>query len=134
MREAFIRLFGEKSPRVPSNKAELFQLPLQQRMAVERAYPEFYESLAASPEELPAAVSLRHSKGELTMKDIPALMAAGMPLTCNEIQRKAMDAAVAQISERMDEQRQRRELNQQDINHEQERVRGLSRRGYTGRV
>ena len=134
IREAFVRLFGEKSPKVPSNKAELFALPLQQRMTVERALPEFYESLAADPASLPAAVSLRHSKGELTMQDIPALMAAGMPLTCNEIQQKAMNAAVAQISERIEEQRQQRELNQNDIDFRNKRAAQMSRHGYTGHV
>ena len=134
IREAFVRLFGEKSPKVPSNKAELFALPLQQRMTVERALPEFYESLAASPEELPAAVSLRHSKGELTMKDIPALMAAGMPFSCNQIQQKAMNAAVTRMGEELEEKRKQRELNQNDIDFRHKRAAQMSRHGYTGNV
>ena len=57
-----------------------------------------------------------------------------MPFTCNDIQRKAMDAAVAQISERMEEQRQQRELNQNDIDFRHKRAAQMSRHGYTGNV
>jgi hypothetical protein len=103
-------------------------------MTVERALPEFYESLAASPEELPAAVSLRYSRGELEMGDIPALTAAGMPYTCNQIQQKAMNATVARMNEELEEKRKQRELNQEHINAQQKRAQQLSRQGYVGNV
>ena len=83
---------------------------------------------------MPAGVSLRHSKGELTMQDIPALMTAGMPWTCNQIQQQAMNAAVARMTAEMEEKRAQRELNQHNINAETKRIQQMSRWGFTGKV
>ena len=85
---------------------------MQQRMALEQALLISTKALAASPEQLPAAVSLRYSRGELTVKDIPALMKVGMPATCRKLQNAARDAAMQKMAEDMEERRALRELNQ----------------------
>ena len=135
IREALIGLFGEeKAPAVPRTKAELLALPMQQRMAIEQRIPDFYEGLAADPESLPAAVALRYEKNELKLSDASVLAAHGMPATALDIQRKAMDAQLAEVVARTEAQRQRRELDQNDINTRHKRAQQLSRWGITGEV
>ena len=102
MREAFIRLFGEeKAPRVPTNKASL-SLPMQQRMAVEQAHPDSTKPLQpvlnSSLRPYPCVIP-----GELTVKDIPALMKVGMPATCRKVQNAARDAAMQKMAAEMEE-------------------------------
>lgn len=135
IRESFIRLFGEdKAPSVPTNKQELLALPMTQLATVEARLPEFYESLAAAPEGLPAAVSLRYSKRQLQPSDAPVLRAHGMPFTAQKLERGAADAAVADLTQKLEAARAAHEQTEARRKAEMERVRTLSRKGFVGRV
>ena len=134
IREAFVALFGEDAPSVPTNKQELMALPMTQLATVEARLPEFYESLAAAPEGLPAAVSLRYSKRQLQPCDAPVLRAHGMPFTAQKLERGAADAALADLNQKREFARAAFEQSAPQRQADAERVRALSRRGFVGKV
>ena len=113
IRSAFVALFGEENaPAVPTTKGEYLALNLMQRAAIEKARPEYVESLCASPESLPAGVSLRYSQGTLQPADIPVLRAHGMPATADRLQREANDATVRELVARTEQMRQQHQENE----------------------
>ena len=133
IRQELTALFGESAPAAPQTREALMNLPFEQRATIERALPEFYESLAARPDELPAAVSLRLDRGQLTMTDIPMLMSVGMPATANKVQLQAMNASVTQMQQELAEKKAQREANQAQEEARLKRVSDFSRRGGVGR-
>ena len=134
IREAFVALFGEDAPAVPTDKQQLLQLPMTQLSVIEARLPEFYESLAAAPEGLPAAVALRYSRGELQPSDAPVLRAHGMPATAQKLEKNAADAALAEMGAELAARRTAFAENAANRLVEQERVRTLSKRGFVGKV
>ena len=134
MQEAFVALFGEDAPAVPTNKEQLMALGMTQLATVEARLPEFYESLAANPEALPAAVALRYSKGRLQPSDAPVLRAHGMPFTAQKLEKGAADAAVADLTQKLEAARTAHEQTEARRKADYERVRALSRRGFVGKV
>ena len=134
MQEVFVALFGEDAPAVPTNKQELLALGMTQLATVEARLPEFYESLAANPEALPAAVALRYSKGQLQPSDAPVLRAHGMPASAQKLERGAADAALADLNQKRESARAAFERSAPQRQADAERVRALSRRGFVGKV
>ena len=103
-------------------------------MILEEKLPAFYESLMAEPGKLPAAVSLRLEEGNLNASDIPILRAYGLPATAKRIERGFQEAELARMTAELEEMRKQRAAMREHEEANNERVRILSRKGFTGRV
>lgn len=113
----FIKLFGEQSPPVPRNAAEVEAISDMHKVALQKHMPVWYQSVAGKPESLPAAVASRRQKGTLRMEDVKALQKANL---CGDAEETILRARQAEVQDLIDRVEKKGKYETPHLSKEQE--------------